>query len=94
MYIGRFKIPKKNIKILRNSYEKLYLKSRYPELLRQQADVILERVVDEKFLEAYYKAEKDNPNFSEEDDAEFLVEIKKLMVKWKSKIESNLNRKW
>ena len=87
---NKSKVSKKNIKRIENAYKKLYLKSREicSDLREHEQDIILDKVVEEKFFEKLNKIKQDGLIISEERNLVFYEELKQWMQTWKAEMKS------
>jgi len=78
------------------AYKNLFIKSREFNLSIEKQDEMLERLVNEKFIEALHNLIAEDPRAKEEESMDFYDELKELMNQWKNEFEheEKMKRKW
>lgn len=90
-------VSRRQIKKIEIAYKNLYLKSRElgSQLPKNEQDEVLERVVEEKFYEALNKLGHQGEITFKDSSLDFYEELKMLMNKWKTEIETmGYSKKW
>lgn len=76
---------------LKDTYKKLYLKSRELETSIQQQDELLEKLIEELFMDRFNKVKTENINVAEDGSEKILKELNVIMAGWKKEFEENTN---
>lgn len=88
MALDYWKIDNNKLENLKKAYKKLYEQSLNTMLSKQQQDVVLDKLIDDLFLERLSKLINEDTSISKEKSTSFYADLKELMAKWKKEFDS------